>query len=89
MRIASAHGRAGWTAAALAEIARLLGGLMTTAEQLTPLERWYRIVSHALRHFLKGRAETAATADKRRRLMQLRVEIRSSQRPTTSPNCRI
>jgi hypothetical protein len=22
---------------------------------LTPIERWYRILTHALRHFLKGR----------------------------------
>jgi hypothetical protein len=55
LRVASSHGRAGWAAAALAEIALFLSRLMNTAEQLTPLERWYRILSHALRHFLKGR----------------------------------
>ena len=56
MRIASAHGRAGWAAAALTGIALFLSRLMTAAEQLTPLQRWYRILSYALRHFLKGRA---------------------------------
>jgi hypothetical protein len=29
--------------------------LRKTAEQLDRLERWYRILSEALRHFLKGR----------------------------------
>jgi hypothetical protein len=55
LRVASSHGRAGWAAAALTKIAQFLGGLTNGAEQLTPLERWYRILSHALRHFLKGR----------------------------------
>lgn len=55
LRIASAHGRAGWAAAALAEIAGFLSRLMSGAEQLTPLQRWYRILSHALRQFLQGR----------------------------------
>jgi hypothetical protein len=47
-------GKAAW-AAALDEIAKLLGRLMNAAEQLTSLKRWYRILSHALRYFLKGR----------------------------------
>lgn len=56
LRVASSHGRAGWAAAALTGIALFLGRLMNAAEQLTPLERWYHILSHALRGFLKGRA---------------------------------
>lgn len=55
LRIASPHGEAGWAAAALAGIARFLRSLTSGAEQLTPLQRWYRILSHALRRFLKGR----------------------------------
>ena len=55
LRIASAHGRAAWASNALTEIAAFLGRLATAAEQLTPTQRWYRILSHALRHFLKGR----------------------------------
>jgi hypothetical protein len=56
LRVASSHGRAAWASSALAGIAAFLGGLVTAAEQLTPIQRWYRILSHALRHFLKGRA---------------------------------
>ena len=44
-----------WASRALAGIAAFLGGLVDAAEQLTPLQRWYRILSHALRHFLNGR----------------------------------
>ena len=55
LRIASAHGRAAWASSALAGIAAFLNGLINAAEQLTPTQRWYRILSHALRHFLEGR----------------------------------
>jgi hypothetical protein len=55
LRIASSHGKASWAASALARVAEFLAGLISTAEQLTPLQRWYRILSHALRHFLQGR----------------------------------
>jgi hypothetical protein len=36
-------------------IAGVLAGLRKTAVQLDPLGKWYRILSEALRHFLKGR----------------------------------
>ena len=55
LRIASTHANAHWAADVLARIAGFLRGLTTSAEQLTPIERWYRILTHALRHFLKGR----------------------------------
>jgi hypothetical protein len=55
LRIASSHGRASWASNALAGIAAFLGELAKAAEQLTPMQRWYRILSHALRYFLKGR----------------------------------
>jgi hypothetical protein len=55
LRIASTHARARWAARALAGIATFLGALTNAAEQLTPQQRWYRILSHALRHFLGGR----------------------------------
>ena len=55
LRIASTHANAHWAADVLARIAEFLRGLTTSAEQLTPIERWYRILTHALRHFLKGR----------------------------------
>lgn len=36
-------------------IAGFLAGIRKNAEQLDPLTKWYRILSEALRHFLKGR----------------------------------
>jgi hypothetical protein len=54
LRIASTHAKAHWATQALAGIAAFLGGL-NAAEQLTNEQRWYRILSHALRHFLRGR----------------------------------
>lgn len=56
LRIASNHGKASWAASALAGVASFLGELTRAAEQLTPEQRWYRILSHALRQFLQGRA---------------------------------
>ena len=55
LRITSTHAKATWAASVLADIADFLGGLVKAAEQSTPTERWYRILSHALRHFLGGR----------------------------------
>jgi hypothetical protein len=55
LRIASTHAKAHWATRALAGIAAFLGTLTNAAEQLTPTQRWYRILSHALRHFLGGR----------------------------------
>jgi hypothetical protein len=55
LRIASIHAKAHWATRALAGIAAFLGALANAAEQLTPTQRWYRILSHALRHFLGGR----------------------------------
>jgi hypothetical protein len=40
---------------ALAKAATFLDGLKRTAEQLTLQQKWYRILSHALRKWLKGR----------------------------------
>jgi hypothetical protein len=55
LRFASTHAEAHGAAHVLPRIAEFLRGLTTSAEQLTPIERWYRILTHALRHFLKGR----------------------------------
>jgi hypothetical protein len=41
--------------AALTRIAGFFSHLRKTAEQLTALERWYRILSEALKKFLRGR----------------------------------
>ena len=55
VRIASTHGRAGWARGVLREVARFLAELIETAEQLTAEQRWFRILSHALRSWLNGR----------------------------------
>jgi Transposase DDE domain group 1 len=53
--VSSMHARAGSTARALRAIAAFFAGLKRTAEQLTALERWCRILSRALVKYLKGR----------------------------------
>ena len=55
LTISSSHGMRDKARHALVRIAGFLADLRKTAEQLDPLERWYRILSEALRHFLKGR----------------------------------
>jgi hypothetical protein len=40
---------------AYVRIAGFLAELRKSAEQLDPRQKWYRILSEALRHFLKGR----------------------------------
>jgi hypothetical protein len=41
--------------ATVTRIAGFFAHLRKTAEQLTALERWYRILSEALKKFLRGR----------------------------------
>jgi hypothetical protein len=53
--ISSPHGMRDQARRAYVRIAGFLAGLRKTAEQLDRLEKWYRILSEALRHFLKGR----------------------------------
>ena len=55
LRVASTHGHAPWAQRVLDAAARFLRGLIETAEQLTAEQRWFRILSHALRSWLKGR----------------------------------
>ena len=55
LRIASTHGRAGWAERVLTDVARFLRGLIDAAEQLTPDQRWSRILTHAVRSWLGGR----------------------------------
>jgi hypothetical protein len=51
----SSHGEHERARAALTRIAGFFAKLRKTAEQLTALERWYRILSQALKKFLRGR----------------------------------
>ena len=55
LTISSPHGMRDKARRAYIRIAGFLAELRKTAEQLDPLERWYRIISEALRYFLKGR----------------------------------
>jgi hypothetical protein len=55
LSISSPHGMRDKARIAFVRIAGFLAGLRRNAEQLNPLAKWYRILSEALRHFLKGR----------------------------------
>ena len=55
MTVTSSHGDHGRARKALTRIASFFAELRKTAEQLTSLERWYRILSEALKKFLRGR----------------------------------
>jgi hypothetical protein len=53
--ITSSHGEHNRARQALTRIAGFFAELRKTAEQLTSLERWYRILSQALQKYLGGR----------------------------------
>jgi hypothetical protein len=55
LTISSVHGMRDNARRAYVRIAGFLADLRKTAEQLDPFEWWYRILSEALRYFLKGR----------------------------------
>jgi hypothetical protein len=55
LTISSTHGARDMARRAYLRIAGFLERLRKSAEQLDPLQRWYRILSEALRHFLHGR----------------------------------
>ena len=55
LTISSMHGKQHLARRAYLRIAGFLAELRNSAEQLDPLQRWYRILSEALRYFLNGR----------------------------------
>jgi hypothetical protein len=55
LTISSTHGEQHKARRAYLRIARFLAQLRQTAEQLDPVQRWYRILSEALKRYLKGR----------------------------------
>lgn len=55
LTVSSTHGARDKARHAYRRISGFLATLRKTAEQLDPLQRWYRILSEALRHFLQGR----------------------------------
>lgn len=58
----STHGDYSQVKRTYRRIARFFADLRATAEQLTPLQRLYRILSEAMRHFLNGRLPRAPPA---------------------------
>ncbi len=55
LTVSSVHGKQKWARRAYIRIARFLSELRESAEQLDPVQRWYRILSEALWYYLKGR----------------------------------
>jgi Transposase DDE domain group 1 len=55
LTISSTHGMRDKARGAYVRISGFLARLRENAEQLDPLGKWYRILSEALKHFLKGR----------------------------------
>src|ERR1700686_1733223 len=55
LTVSSAHGEQHLARRAYLRIAGFMARLRQSAEQLDALERWYRILSEALRHYLHGR----------------------------------
>ena len=55
LTISHPHAEAGWVEATCRDIAAFFGTLRRTAEQLTPLQCWYRLLSRALVKSLHGR----------------------------------
>ncbi|MBV9828322.1 MAG: hypothetical protein JO001_22035, partial [Alphaproteobacteria bacterium] len=55
LTISSTHGEQHKARRAYQRIAGFLAQLRQTAEQLDPVQRWYCILSEALKRYLKGR----------------------------------
>ena len=55
IKVTSSHGDAAAVRRRLAQAVAFLAALDETAEQLTDLEKWYRILSRALVKYLHGR----------------------------------
>jgi len=53
--ISHPHAEAAWVESACREIAAFFKTLRQAAEQLTPLQCWYRVLSRALVKYLNGR----------------------------------
>jgi hypothetical protein len=64
--ISHQHAEANWVERASRNLAALLHGLRLTAEPLTPLLRWYRILSRAMRKYLHGRSRSRPIRCRRR-----------------------
>ena len=56
LQVSSSHARHAWARQAFTRIGAFFADLRQTAEQLTQLDRWYRILSQALVKYLHGRS---------------------------------
>ena len=54
LTITSSHGRESYVKAAYTRVCAFFDELKTIAPQLTPLQCWYRILSEAMKKYLKG-----------------------------------
>ena len=79
--ITSTHGKAGHVRRMLAEVVTFFKSLRPMAEQLTDLERWYRILSRALVKYLKGRQLGPPTAASANLIPPAKREDGPNQRP--------
>ena len=55
LKLTTPHGNALWATQKLGKAAAFLDSLRKTAEQLTREQKWYRILSEALKKWLRGR----------------------------------
>ena len=89
LTVSSMHAKAGAAARALRRIASFLPALKRNAEQLSPIERWCRILSRALIKYLKGRVLKPPGGLAARPGLSAEVEDPPSRRPQTPANRRI
>jgi Transposase DDE domain len=88
LTISSTHGMPDKARRVHIRIAGFLADLRENAEQLDPLEKWYRILSEALQHFLHGDNFSRRCASARLECLPGVVTCRRSQM-TGRFNCRI
>jgi len=62
LSVSSTHGEQQTARRAYLRIARFFAGLREKAEQLDAVQRWYRILSEALRKYLRGRQNPRGTS---------------------------
>ena len=88
LTISSTHGEQHKARRAYLHIARFLARLRQTAEQFDPVQRWYRILSEALKRYLKGASSTRRYVSHRPEPLAVVVGGgKSQEQPST--NCRI
>jgi hypothetical protein len=87
--VSSTHGEQQAARRAYLRIARFFARLREKAEQLDAVQRWYRILSEALRKYLHGPAIDPARTPAADLTRQLRLQIRAQIAAVPGVNCRI